>query len=114
MLPERRLRLEVGSLFVLVAAAFVAVNLLVVLAVFPQLRRSEQIYGRMGESLHAIAEMRGIAMELRSTATLARADGNASDVRAAIARQLAFVTQLGAVFDRHGVERSDAERWARL
>src|SRR5512133_2095659 len=113
MLPERRLRLEVGSLFVLVATAFIAVNLLVVLAVFPQLRRIEQIYGTMGESLQAIAEMRGVATELRSLATLARADG-ASEVHAAIAHQLSHATRLGEVFERPGGDHSDVERWARL
>src|SRR5689334_19836160 len=113
MLPERRLRLEVGSLFVLVAAAFIAVNLLVVLAVFPQLRRIEQIYGAMGEQLQAIAEMRGVASELRSLAALARADGS-SEVHAAIAHQLSRATQLGAILERRGGERADVELWARL
>jgi signal transduction histidine kinase len=117
MTGERGLRLQVGTFFGVVLAAFVAVNVVVMLAVWPQIRHVEHIYGSLGESLHLVAEMRGAAADLRSTATLAVLQAETvpgADPAAEIAAHLGRLARLGAAYEPLVTEGEEVETWSTI
>lgn len=120
MYGERGLRLQVGVLFAFVALAFVGVNVLVISAAWPQVRRVEFIYGDLGESLHLIAQMRGAAQELRSTATEALLERFRGELRggdddaAKLAAAAGRLSRLGAAYEPLVSAGEEAEVWSAL
>jgi signal transduction histidine kinase len=120
MQRERRLRLQVGAFFAAVAAAFIGVNLIVMVAVWPQVRRLEHIYGNLGECLHLLTEMRGSAQAVRTIAmgSAFRAfqgdRGAAEGASAEILAQVARLEHLGTEYDRLVEDPGEAEVWSTL
>jgi signal transduction histidine kinase len=119
MRAERRLRLQLGALFAIVAVAFIAVNVLVMLAVLPQMRRLEDIYGDLGEGLQVLAHMRGATQGLRAIATGAAYRSSLGDRRAGeeasgqLAEQLAWLERLAAEYSQR-VDAAQRETWSTI
>lgn len=68
----REVRSRTRALLVAIVAAFLVLCLAVPVYVAPQLRNAERIRVRAEERLHALAELRGAALKIRSIASLAR------------------------------------------
>ena len=118
-MPERaRLRLQVGASFAAIVVAFIGVNALVVLAVWPQEQRLERIYGNQGESLHLLAEMREAALNIRFavvSAVLRAAQGQGRDTAGAEAEvetYLGTLSRLGAAYNPFVDVADEKEAWA--
>jgi signal transduction histidine kinase len=120
MQRERRLRLQVGAFFAAVAAAFIGVNVIVMVAVWPQVRRLEHIYGNLGQCLHLLTQMRGSAQALRTIAmgSAFRAfqgeRGAAEGASGELLAQLARLEHLGTTYDRLVEAPDEAHVWSTL
>lgn len=119
MTGERSLRLQVGAFFGVVLTAFLAVNVLVVAAVWPQIRHVEHIYGALGESLHLIGQMRGAAADLRSAAalTVLRAEAGADvdwDPTEEIATHVGRLARLGGAYEPLVEDGDERETWSAI
>jgi signal transduction histidine kinase len=109
----------VGALFTAIAVAFIAVNLLVILAVLPQIRRLEAVYGDLGEDLQLLAHLRGSAQVVRSITMNAayRASqgdrGAGEQAREQLVEQLGWVERLATAYSKrvHPVEQ---ETWSTI
>jgi signal transduction histidine kinase len=89
-------------------------------AVWPQVRRLEHIYGNLGESLHLLTQMRGSAQALRTTATgpvLHALRGNPRAAEGAgveLVEHLGRLEHLGAAYDRLVDAPDEAEAWSAI
>jgi signal transduction histidine kinase len=114
------LRLQVGAFFAAVVVAFVGVNLMVMLAVWPQVRRLEHLYGDLGQCLHLLAQMRGAAQNVRSIAmsSVLRASqghpGAPEEAGAELAAQLGVLSRLGAAYGPLVEAADEAETWSAI
>jgi signal transduction histidine kinase len=117
MLGERGLRIQVGALLGVIVLAFVGLNLVVLVAVGPQVRRVEHIYENLGASLDLIAQMRGAVADIRAVAAVAalrqRVSGGPPPTEA-MAAHLGDVARLGAEYQPLIFDPREGETWARI
>lgn len=117
---ESRLRLQVGALFAAIAVAFIGVNMTVMLAVWPQVRRLEHLHVNLGQSLHLLAQMRGVAQDLRSaamTSVISASQGHAGAAEEAsgeLAKNLGLLSRLAAAYDPLVEAADESEAWSAI
>jgi signal transduction histidine kinase len=115
-----RLRLEVGALFAIVATAFVAVNVVVLAAVWPQLRRLEHLYGNLATAVDLVAELRGAAQGLRTLSTGVVLRAETGDARAAegaaaeLTAQLDRIERLEAAYGPLVDDEEESRAWSAI
>jgi signal transduction histidine kinase len=119
MRASRRLRLQVGALFAVIIAAFLAVNALVMLAVWPRIRHLEATYGGLGEDLQLLAHMRGATQLLRSIATVSAYRASLGDRSAGeqaghqLVEQVGWLERLAAEYSQR-VQPGEQETWSTI